>query len=217
MRPFVVLIALLAAGCGNPEVAEVDRSVVDDTFPGETLRDWKDLADHVAVVTVVDEAPQDRGDGPYGTLRRVWLRVDRVLWSAPHGARLPPVLSTRTYGWADEDGEVELKEEDAARWTLHRGYVAPLVLHDEDPGAPYDWAPLTDSSIMPLRDGRVDSRGVHEGEAQRRLHGLTVEQAAALVRAEAAHPVAARNRRLRPRARMQAMLDAGAFQDPRPG
>jgi hypothetical protein len=206
VRPLLLLLAVLVAGCADrPAVSQIHRGIIDNVFPAETLRDWKSLADHVAVVTAVDE--KALREGP---LRHVWLRVDRVLWSGAHAPQLPPVFSVRTWGW-DEDG-VPLKEEEAARFTLQHSYVVPLVRYDELSETP-EWAPLADLAIMPLRDGRIDTRGVLAGDAQRRLEGTTVQEATRIVRDQVPHPIARRFRHLRPRARMEEMLQGGAFRD----
>ena len=200
MRLFLVLLALTASGCADRRaVAEIHRGIIDNTFPAATLEDWKSLADHVAVVTVVDEK---RVPGAF--TRHVWLQVERVLWSAPHAPQLPPVAVTRTWGWT-EDG-TPLKEDGAARLTMHRSYVIPLVRYDEDRGAPVGWGPLADLAIMPLRDGRIDTRGILEGQARDRLQGATVDEARAIVVAAPAHPLARRFSRLRPRRRMEKMF-----------
>jgi len=213
-----VAAALLVAGCsedsggGPPATVALEAT---ERFPGQTVRDWKSYADHVAVYTVTSEreipaAPEEvaRGEGLVG--REVTLRIDRTLWSAPEAPALPSEITMTAPGWVLVEGERrEVALHDGPRVTVGGRYLAPLVRVEDGP-AP-EWWPLTIGSQIQLNGERLAAAPADPaGNSPRdELAGRSVEEARTIVTRQKPDPAAARHRELRPTQRLEAVQEEG--------
>src|SRR5690349_6399805 len=120
---FVTAMCMVAwAGCGENGIDPDMCASSDSVFAGETLRDWKSFADHVALVRVASTRQEKRGAYERPVLR---VEVLRTYWSAREAPPLRDSGDLHSPGYM-LDG---------------REYALPLVQVDDD-GTPV-WTPLT--------------------------------------------------------------------------
>lgn len=144
----------------------------------QTAGDWVTYADHVLVVTVVDEIRDgpsqeeiDRGEGLIG--RVVQLRVDKALWSAPDVPQpAPTVLNLQAAGWAfntnERRGTAKFALEESSRLELGHTYVKAIEWVDDpcyDDPKRGSWEALGSGDTIPF-DGGVLGAGEFEGRVQ---------------------------------------------------
>lgn len=140
-----------------------------------SAQDWVTYADHVVVVTVVEETrgqPSkteiERQEGLVP--RRAVLRVDEVLWSSPKPAQAAPEsIEENVAGWVfnDNNGEGGSKFaiEGHPRLELSHSYVRALDWVDDPCSAdPKDghWAGLGEGGTIPYDNGILGA-GEFEG------------------------------------------------------
>jgi hypothetical protein len=210
-----VAAVLLVAGCSDSDGGPASTVTLEgaERFPGQSVRDWKSYADHVAVYTVTSEreipAEADegaRGEGLVG--REVTLRIDRMLWSAPEAPPLPAEIKMTAPGWVLVEGERSpVAMHDATRVSVGGRYLAPVVRVEDGP-AP-EWWPLTIGSQIPLEGERLAAAPADPaGNSPRdELAGRSVDEARTIVARERPDPIAARHRDVRPTQRLEAVQD----------
>lgn len=193
MRAGVLAIALCAlmttwVGCAavqgataspSPSTATEANLVVlgegRDRTASQTAEDWVTYADHVVLVTVVGEirgqankTELERQEGMIG--RRVTLRVDKVLWSAPNAVQpAPKVLEQEAAGWIfnTNSSAEEMKIAVANYSRLEQGHTYIRALDWVDDPCANDpqqgtWAGLGSGGTLPY-DGAVLGAGEFEG------------------------------------------------------
>ncbi|MFD6177890.1 MULTISPECIES: hypothetical protein [unclassified Isoptericola] len=201
----VILGAL--AGCAPPGEVGASPGVVvamaEESFPTSAAVDWVTYADHVVVVTVVDEAERARSreDGnPAGERyveREVALRVDERLWSSadPRHRAPPDRFSMEAAGSLDRDGDrTPWAVEDTPRMERGHTYVVALVwrpaVPDPTTPTPAHWAWLGTDALLPYDDGtigvgelegvvRAAPRVVPEGDPERSFEDAMAGRSAA--------------------------------------
>lgn len=152
-----------------------------DRLPNQTPRDWVTYADHVVVVTVVDESekppPADTIKSGKNTMieRKVSLRVDKVLWSSPKPAQpAPKQFSQDALGWMINDRDVNNRSkfaaEDAPRIEVGHTYISAIQWEPErcaegDGTKPASWRGLGTYSDLPYDNSTV-GQGEMEGATQ---------------------------------------------------
>lgn len=176
-----------SASAGPPSATHVSNAPVADTVvlgdgssrtADRTIGDWVTYADHVLIVTVVNEirhAPSrkeiERREGLIG--RTVELRVDQVLWSAPDAPQpAPKSLKLSAAGWIFNNnngaGERKIAIGESSRLDKGHTYVKALEWIDdpcfEDPKRG-TWEGLGSGDTIPF-DGGVLGAGEFEGRAQ---------------------------------------------------
>ena len=149
-----------------------------DRTASQTADDWVTYADHVMIVTVVRETRQEpsqeeieRGEGMIG--RRVDIRVDRVLWSAPEVAQpAPRTLSWEAAGWAFNEnsgmGTRKFALDNASRLEVGRTYIKAIQWIDDPCQSDPEfggWNGLGSGDTIPF-DGGVMGAGEFEGRVQ---------------------------------------------------
>jgi hypothetical protein len=125
-------------------------------WPSETIRDWADFADQVAVLHIVseEELPAsadvlENGEGMIG--RRVTARVEATLWRNHGSPALERTVSFTTWGWVVHEGvRIPTVDSSSARIEVGDRVVAPLLLAPEG-----EWAPLAPSAVIKLDRGRM--------------------------------------------------------------
>lgn len=143
-----------------------------------TASDWVTSADHVLVVTVVDETRHEpsrteieRGEGLIG--RSATLRVSEVLWSAPDARQpAPATLDLSVGGWVFNDnndtGTVRFALSNSSRLEVGHTYVKALqwlddpCFDDPDQGR---WVGLGPGDSVPFDNGILGA-GEFEGRVQ---------------------------------------------------
>lgn len=140
-----------------------------DRYPSHTAEDWVTYADHVVVVTPVDEVETppaaseiERGEGLIG--RNVEMRVDKVLWSRDDAPKPAPTSYTRqSTGWVF-DGDVKNRRkfvlEGRPRIELGHSYVIalrwePTHCSEGDKPDPAQWVGLGEGSNLPFDEGVI--------------------------------------------------------------
>lgn len=189
-----------SASTGPPSASHGSNPPAADTIvlgggrsrtASRTVSDWVTYADHVLVVTVVNETRLaasneeiERGEGLIG--RTVVLRVDRVLWSAPDAPQPAPItLKLSAAGWLFNDnsgfGEWKIAVGESSRLDKGHTYIRALEWTDdpcfEDPKQGW-WDGLGSGDTIPF-DGGVLGAGEFEGRMQ------TLDQSRAKWRADA--------------------------------
>ncbi|SKC40186.1 hypothetical protein [Krasilnikoviella flava] len=186
-----VLLAATLAACASPtDVASPGGVVIamaEESFPSTTAADWVTYADHVVVVTAVDEdevlmAREDDDGNPPGerSFRRdMTLQVDDLVWSAPEPRHRAPSGSFVTGApWTTVRAGVRTRVaiEDTPRIEVGHTYVVALVWRPavEDPTAPSaaHWAWLGMDALLPYDD----AIGVGELEGTVRTEPLRVAE-----------------------------------------
>jgi len=141
---------------------------VEEAFSSSTVQDWVRQADHVAVVTIVDETPVppadseiERREGLVG--RMLTARIESLVWTHPNVTReLPASISFQEFGWAFK-GTVESKYRIgvSGRSYLLSGHTYLMALRwyewgcpgridPEDEITPPRFAPLGSGAIVPF-------------------------------------------------------------------
>lgn len=158
----------------------VSRDVVigdgRDRTASRTVSDWVTYADHVLVVTVVDETRHEpsrieieRGEGLIG--RSVTLRVDEVLWSAPDSPQPAPAttLTLPAAGWVFNNnngtGTVKFVLRNSSRLDDGHTYVKAIEWMDDPCSDEPDqgkWVGLGSGDSVPFDEGILGS-GEFEG------------------------------------------------------
>lgn len=181
-----------------------------DYFPSTSLENWKSYADHVAVVTVEAERALPARDHVLehkeGVIGRVTtLAIERILWSAPRVPALGREIEVEQAGWIVKgDRRTPFALEGAERVVPGERYLMPLLQADTD-GGRKEWWPLTQSSQLPIVDGRVAADADSGTPVRAELAGMTIEQVEEKVLAQAPDPVAEKYRHLRPQPRLEAV------------
>lgn len=194
IRPgaLAVVLGVLVAGCATadraapaPAAPLVARTQAGDVVVGaagrdrtgsQSASDWISYADHVLVVTVVEEirhppsrSETERGEGLIG--RTVRLRVDRVLWSALDAPQPPPsALELSAAGWIFNDNESrtgtrKLALRNASRLENGHTYVKAVGWIDDpcsDDPRRGTWQGLGSGDVIPF-DGGVLGAGEFQG------------------------------------------------------
>lgn len=158
---------------------QLGRLTADEAFSSSTIEDWVRQADHVAVVTIVDETALppakseiERREGLIG--RMVTARIDSLIWTHPITTRkLPALIRFQQFGWAFQ-GAVESKYRIGIpnRSYLLPGHTylmglrwfkwgCPGRIDPEDEVTPARYAPLGSGAIVPF-DGSIGA-GEFEG------------------------------------------------------
>lgn len=159
-----------------------------DHLPSETAADWITYADHVVVVTAVEEetlppAPIEieRGEGLLA--RTVTLRIDQVLWSSESAAQ--PAPETWVYGAVGSQftrGDVEdptpIALAHRPRVEVGHSYVMAMrweaaQCSEGDATTPAQWRGLGEGSEIPYDDetlGQGESEGVVQTAQQFAVH-----------------------------------------------
>lgn len=125
-------------------------------WPSETVRDWADFADEVAVLHVVSEEALpvsadvlENGEGLIG--RRVTARVESTLWRNPESPSVDRTVSFTTWGWVVHDGvRIPAVDSSSSRIEVGDRVVAPLLMAPEG-----EWAALAPSAVIKLDRGRM--------------------------------------------------------------
>lgn len=147
-----------------------------DRLPSTTATDWVTYADHVVVVTPVEqtEVPPaqselDRGEGLID--RRVTLRVDDVLWSRPDADRpAPATFDWLAAGWMFDGTPADrgrVAREGEPRLEPGHSYLLAIEWEEArcspgDAKIPAQWRGLGSFSAVPFDDGVV-GQGEFEG------------------------------------------------------
>lgn len=219
----LVLLSLLLGGCGGNSPRTSSHVTVAEgscIFASSTLEDWKSYADHIVVYEAVSEremppqtgygAPRD--EGLIG--RRVTVRVQWSLWSAKSAPELPDAVDIAAPGWTLHEGERRrLDLRGAPRLHVGQSFLAPLVWRsDLEPGR---WQPLCFESQLEVIDGKATDASPNEVDETLReaLVGESIERVEELIREQQRSPLAVKYEDLRPPERVQAVLDAGGFND----
>ncbi|MFE6223043.1 hypothetical protein [Streptomyces sp. NPDC057854] len=167
----------LAVQGGSDDEPRISFANSSDSYPAATPIDWVTYADHVVVVTPVEEkdreVPADERERGEGTvLRDLKLQVNDVLWSSPKPAQPAPTeISWIAWGSEFKNGDVDKRIKLAARNNsrveLGHTYVIPIVWEEErcsegDPRQPARWNALGGSAVIPF-DGGTLGQGESEG------------------------------------------------------
>lgn len=162
-----------------------------DRTASQTADDWATYADHLLVVTVVDEVRHkpsrtetERGEGMIG--RTAKLRVDKVLWSAPDAPQpAPAALSLSAAGWVFNNNEgragtVKFALKHSSR--LDKGYTYVKAVEWIDDPCSDDpklgkWEGLGSGDTIPFDRGVLGA-----GEFEGRVH--TLDEARTKLRTE---------------------------------
>ncbi|GIH70416.1 hypothetical protein [Sphaerimonospora thailandensis] len=149
-----------------------------DRTASRTASDWATYADHVVVVTAVQETEKqpskkeiERGEGMIG--RTVTERIDKVLWSAPDAPQPPPgILQMSVPGWVfnnnDGHGKRKFAIADSSRIEVGHTYIRAIEWIDDpcsDDVAKGKWDALGTGSVIPFDQG-VLGMGEFEGEGR---------------------------------------------------
>ncbi|MFE9691924.1 hypothetical protein [Micromonospora sp. NPDC005806] len=161
-----------------------------DRTASQTASDWATYADHVLVVTILDEVKLKpskgelaRGEGMIG--RTVKLRVDKVLWSAPDAPHAAPTtFNLSAAGWIFNNndartGEVKFALRDSSRLDKGHTYIKAIEWMDDpcssDPKKG-TWEGLGSGDTIPFDQG-VLGAGEFEGKPQTLAEAKTKWQA----------------------------------------
>ncbi len=185
-------LTVAAAACATPDRAEPssashvssapvgDKVVLGegrDRTASQTADDWVTYADHVLVVTVLNETrlspsrkEASRGEGMAGG--NVKLRVDKVLWSAPDAPQpAPAILDLSAAGWVfnnNSTGEAKFALRHASRLEKGHTYVKAVEwIKDPCSDNPKQgsWEALGSGDTIPF-DAGVLGAGEFEGRVQ---------------------------------------------------
>ena len=191
--PLVFVLGVGFAGlqtAGPPQVRVISNAVIDPAYPSETLRDLVSYADQVSVVKVVGERRLPAGDeeesGGYEA-RTVTVEVEDTIWRGPSGVSAPESLEFTAWGWS---GGQPVGAEGGARLEVGHRYLLALA-RGKDEGKTAWWS-FADGAQLHLEGDTLDGEDVL-GEPSpifRRLAGLTVDQAAAVIFRAKPDPIA---------------------------
>lgn len=176
-------LAVTLASCGGDQgdAQATDSDVVAaegrDLYPTQTASDWVAHADHVVVVTAVDESEppsalelEELGEGYVP--RTATLQVDRVLWSDDAAQQAAPEgrIEWDAWGWELSDGELTpMAAHDQPRVEVGHSYILAIVwepaVADGGEQQPAGWNGLGGGAIVPY-DGGVVGLGESEGTTQ---------------------------------------------------
>lgn len=169
--------AVLLASCGTSEDrSETSDEVVllgigEDRLPNESAADVVTFADHVAIVTVIDDeelpvAKEDLDRGEGLVQRSVHMSVDKVLWSTKSARPAPDEIDWRVLGWNFEGDVVNrtaMAAEDSPRFDVGHTYVVALDWEQPNCSKGGRWTTLGGSFNAPYEDETI---GVGEFEGQ---------------------------------------------------
>ncbi|MGW1539389.1 hypothetical protein ACWCPM_03720 [Streptomyces sp. NPDC002309] len=166
LRPVAVVLAMagvagaVLVGRGGLDTV-VGCGPAQDPYPSQTARDWVAHADHVVVAAPVREEETDRREFEKGAYlhqsdRRVTLRTDEVLWSAPRPDRsIDETFALTAPGWSvlrSSGDRVERTVGYSPRLELGHTYLLAVRRTSEG------WAVLGEGAVLPF-DDRTAGRG----------------------------------------------------------
>jgi hypothetical protein len=157
---------------------EASRSVfpvtMDEYYATWSVQDWVNLADYVALVKVVGEAPEKQakaeGEGFDLVGRTVTVEVEQTLWESSFAPQqLPGSIDFTALGtMVDETGvEYDAIMNGSSRFEVGHEYVVALVwireqCSDQDGDTPAHWAYIGSGGVLPA-DGGMVGAGEFEG------------------------------------------------------
>jgi hypothetical protein len=203
------VVARVVSNDGDTANSSSAMDAASTRWPVETLRDWSDFADQLAIIRIEAEtklAPSasvlENGEGLIP--RNVRVRIEETLWRNPGSPRAEDVITFGTWGWVVHDGnEVPAVDETGVRLAVGDRVLAPLLLTPEG-----SWAPLSPGSVLPLTDGLATFAAAQRSalpELAKLLHRRTPQEVASILAAVPPRPNAAALRQLDPDARALAL------------
>jgi len=168
----VVAVIVLASACGGTSSPTIGPTIVGEassTVGFDGLQDWIDVADFVAVVTVLDEVHVDdnAGRGPevltYSVLNRMSVQVNRVLWSAEATVTAGSTIDMVGYGYLYRDGG-KIQSPFHPHFEVGATYLVSVA------DFPEGLAPVTDSWVFPVdpETGAIEDGTLADGEGGER-------------------------------------------------
>lgn len=175
--PLVATLVLLGAGCGTGRTedsvpaAGSSQGQALEAMPFGSLRDWRDYADQVSVVEVLEEherlpSEEKIARGEYMIGRSVTIRVQETLWSR-HRPIVEATLGTTGWMFSEAKGRREIYVETSPRLLPGNDYI--VALRSDGAG---EVSLQTSSSVLPLSDGQV-VEGPTKSEKAQQFLGLT--------------------------------------------
>lgn len=212
----VAAVAIVAAGdlldgepvsppVGNGGLGAVAPNA-DFSVPVEDLEDVVSYADHLAVVSIVDEralAPP-RGADPATdadyVARELTVDVERRLWRRAGARPVPDRIDMVAFGWIERDGDrMPFVMRGSERLEVGRHYLMPLVYMNGE------WGPYPVSTLR--LDGQRTATDVNGGPVPptvSELAGRPLDEVVQTVGATEPDPLALRYSHLPPAKRWQA-------------
>jgi len=196
------------ASCAGAARHQGQRHVVlgeaADSFPSETLSDWKTYALQIAVVHVTSDSrlpghAEPGEPGPPDIGRTAHLVVDRNLWVAP-GFAPRSEMDIVVAGWRIDHGvEIESAIEDSPR--IEPGDILVIPFSQYEDGS---MTPLSTHAMVPIR-ADIPAHSDAPDPAVSALAGKTYDEMAALIAAAQIDPEAAPYMKLKPFERVRAV------------